>query len=166
MNLHHLDDDPALCAHLLPDVWLAMDLKELAQILGTACHVAGVAEGYDVCRPYNPNGRFVRWVLASDDNAFWCHRYASLLAIEYTLRHGKHHRSEDPLFIAARVLITEHTFTQDALTPWPETFNGYHPAGSTTTERYRDYLRLRRADGLKMTWTAPAVEPEWAKETP
>ncbi len=163
MNLHHLDDDPRTCARLLPDVWLQADLRELAQILGTACHVAGVAEGYDVCRPYNPGGRFVRWVLASRENAMWAMYYGHYLGLEFLDRHGKRHGLTDRLSTAATVLLNEATFPTIDRTPCPEAFDVYHPAGDTTTDRYRDYLRMRRADGLRMVWTAPATEPEWSK---
>lgn len=164
MNLHHLHDDPATCARLLPDVWLQADLRELAQILGTACHVAGVADGYDVCKPYNPGGRFVKWVLASESNARWCFDYGFHLRAEYESRHHKSHGLADRLITAARVLNAETTFPSTDPTPWPEAFGPLTPAGATTTDRYRDYLRMRRAAGLRMVWTAPAAEPDWAKE--
>lgn len=155
MNVHHLDDDPARNARLQPDVWLQSDLRELAQVLGTACHAAGIALDRPVCRPYNPHGRFVRWVLASSGNASWAVRYGAEVVAEYRRRRGVDHASARPLLTAGALLLLSGAAPQGPLTPWPEAFNGEHPAGATTSERYRSYLALRVAGGLRVRWTEP-----------
>jgi hypothetical protein len=116
-------------------------------------------------KPYNPNGRFVKWGIKSAKNELWMCCYAQDLINEYRYRFEKYHKSSSVL----RILISKYMNTLEknpllfldlidmdkvmSKEDFPEAFGMYKPKGDTVFERYRNYLLLREKNGLKMKWT-------------
>ena len=157
MNIHFFHPNPNMNARMLPDVWLLSDIKEVAQIMSTICSV-NETWTEQMYKPYNPDGRFVKWGLEKT-GWMWMLRYASFLGLEYAYRTRKTHKSMNVLQIFLQQSPL-HSIDTEEPTFFPEAFLDYRPKGDTVFERYRNYLLLREKDGLKVKWTKRRI-PEW-----
>lgn len=154
MNIHVLTPNLHENVTLLPDVWLESDLREVAQIGGTAVHVAlGTAKAIElaVCNPYNPNGRFVKWALEGAENWLWLRTYGRALAKEYYYRFGKEHG------ITNRIMALPSSLglpQRGGLTRFASAFGSFTPSPDAPVHiQYRQYLAYRAENGLRMFWT-------------
>ena len=96
MNIFALDNDPEKAAQFLGDKHIGKMLLESVQLLCTALHSINYSKPIPY-KPYNKNGRFVRWLLLSEENINWLVNHAKALANEYRFRFGKEHKSEQAL---------------------------------------------------------------------
>ncbi|MFU8806166.1 MAG: pyrimidine dimer DNA glycosylase/endonuclease V, partial [Bradymonadaceae bacterium] len=92
MNIFIFDEDPQECARHHGDRHVVKMVLETAQILCTVQHVSGQAAPYKKTHAAHP---CVRWVLESLANYRWLVELGLALAVEYTHRYGRRHKSHD-----------------------------------------------------------------------
>lgn len=96
MNIFAVDRDPCRAARALHDVYVVSQIGETHQILSDAAKLIG-AWRVPMRFPYNPHGRFARWVASSGSNCAWLLDHGLALCEEKRKRFGTPHVSEDAL---------------------------------------------------------------------
>lgn len=96
MNIFAVDRDPYRAARALHDVHVVSQIGETHQILSDAAELIG-AWRLPMRLPYNPHGRFARWVATSRSNGAWLLDHGLALCEEKRRRYGTPHVSEDAL---------------------------------------------------------------------
>lgn len=160
MNIHVLTPNLRENVTWLPDVWVESDLREVAQIGGTAVHLAlgtDKATQLAVCRPHNPNGHFVKWALEGAENWLWLRTYGRALAKEYYFRFGKEHGITDRVMALPASLGLPQ---RGGLTRFASAFGAFTPSADAPVHiQYRQYLVYRANNGLTMFWTQRPLPP-------
>lgn len=92
MNIFITHKNHQQSASSLDDLRLDCQIKELAQILSTAIYNK-IGMQSDLYKPYNSNGRFVKWAGSSKYCMLKLIDYGKELEIEYEFRFDKPHKS-------------------------------------------------------------------------
>jgi len=91
MNIFFLDKNPNVAAYKQCDKHVVKMVLETAQMLSTAARRHGKDLGYKSAYPNHP---MTLWVGDNLDNYVWTVEHGKALAIQYTIRFGKTHKSE------------------------------------------------------------------------
>ncbi|MGV8130627.1 MAG: pyrimidine dimer DNA glycosylase/endonuclease V [Candidatus Pacearchaeota archaeon] len=164
MNIFYLDSNATVAPKYLCDKHVVKMVVESAQILSTVVQLKKLqpmpAECYAVTHAHHP---CVLWAGKSIDNFQWLTTYALNLALEYTFRYNKAHKSSTLLMHIAWLLETSWLYSAT----WPEVGFTEPPQcmpdkykGPDTVEAYRAYYKGEKARFAK--W-AHSEEPEWWK---
>lgn len=94
MNIFVLDSNLIKCAKYHCDKHVVKMILESAQLLSSACRLAGLDLGYKLTHANHP---CAKWVRASEDNFLWLADLAHFLNEEYKTRfnHTVNHKSFD-----------------------------------------------------------------------
>jgi len=123
MNIFVLDRDPDIAAKYHCDKHVNKMIIESCQLLSTAIRqhydddfLYNFTRPWEAMQNYNPNGRFVQWLLESKENMSWLSRLAGRLCVEFVHRNGKSHGVAPRLVGVNRVPL--RSFPDVPMTPF------------------------------------------------
>ena len=93
MNIFHLDKDPRICARYHCDKHVVKMILETAQMLSTA-YQKHCGDDYNLYKPAYPKHPMTIWVGDSLENFRYALALGEWLAIQYTYRYKKVHKSQ------------------------------------------------------------------------
>ncbi len=156
MNIFAVSSNPIVCAVGLDDRRLVKMVLETCQILSTAVWERGGEGPY---RRTHVNHPCCVWARENAANYMWTHRLFECLAVEYTYRFGRQHRSwsEHGERLRNEVDLFKDGFD---MTPHTQCTPGVESSGDVH-EDYRELLRRKwEADGDRARWTR-RDPPSW-----
>lgn len=139
MNIFYLDSDLKTCAAYHCDKHVVKMILEYAQLLSSACRMAGLDVGYKLTHKNHP---CAIWTRSSEQNYLWLVELAHYVNEEYKLRYGhtSNHKSFD--------LICELPVPVLPKLPWtepPRCMPDEYKVESVV-QSYRNYYRGAKAD--------------------
>ena len=163
MNIFYLDTDPVLAAQAQCDKHVVKMVLESAQIMCSVIRKFTEEFGRNVEQPpyrlTHKNHPCVVWAGLSPANFDWLYRHAMSLALEYTFRYDKKHKSQEVIEWcgANRVTHLLADFSPPALA-MPDEYKQKDPVQS-----YRDYYWFDKRKSIQMVWTK-RDPPDWWME--
>ena len=152
MNIFVFDEDPVLCAQYHPDKLLVKMVLETAQLLCTVQHLRGEASPpYKKTHSAHPA---VLWTCESIANYRWLVELGLALAVEYTYRYGRRHKSQD---VIEWCRDHEPDLPSGPRTPFALMMPDQYKTDSAE-ESYRRYFREDKAH--LASWTS-REDPHW-----
>lgn len=157
MNIFFLSNDPILAAMAQCDQHVVKMVLESAQLMSTTYREFGHDAPYHSTHRNHP---CAVWLRESRDHYTWFANHAMALAREYTVRYGKHHKSEEVI----RALYSPPDEMKD--TGWrdpPQCVPEQHKRDDTVAA-YRAYYQDDKARFARWA-TGSRTPPEWWKAT-
>ncbi|MDO5651624.1 MAG: pyrimidine dimer DNA glycosylase/endonuclease V [Moraxella sp.] len=157
MNIFYLDNDPVQCAAYHCDKHVVKMILETAQLLCSAHHLCGTADGVSLDSLYrltHQNHPCAIWVRASYLHYDWTYRLFIALCQEYTHRYARTHLTDTKLtaILAHNPItpISPITIDTTPFVPPPAVMPDEYKNTDVITA-YRTYYKHGKADILTYT---------------
>lgn len=150
MNIFVLDNNPSTAANYLCDKHVVKMVLETAQILCTIANQQGLASPYKTTHGNHP---CTVWARESLNNWLWLVEHGSAIALEYTKRYGKVHKSQAVINWCFENIPN---LPDTGLTPFAQAMPDEYRCDNAVAA-YRAYYRGAKADIA--TWKSE--KPEW-----
>lgn len=158
MNIFALDNDPSKAAQMHCDKHVVKMVLETAQILSTVHHLYESEWVGEVYKPTHKNHPSVKWAAESTGNYRWLALLFKALAVEYTHRYNKPHKSWKNLR-RALLRYPDGDKPLGPLTPFALAMpDVYKFVSADPVECYRAYYWHEKRDMLIYT---RREEPQW-----
>lgn len=159
MNIFATNPNPYIAAQALDDRRLVKMVLETAQLINTALHLHGFESVY---APTHASHPCTKWAHESWSNLWWLWMHGEGLAMEYTVRFGREHKSWETAIKPHREMLKWKGGDQTGMTPFANCARneklGLDFTHLPVHEAYREYLCAKwRIGGARWTNANPPL---------